>query len=146
MVVDLNLQLASSGLQGSLPSYGSFLSWSDAAISPFRKRAEVTIRIVDEKESRTLNHEYRGKDQSTNVLSFPFQPHSGIDVYLLGDIVICHQVVEREVERYGYDLSARWARLVIHGSLHLLGYDHISDGDAREMEGIESHILLKLGF
>ncbi|MGL5337628.1 MAG: rRNA maturation RNase YbeY, partial [Aeromonas veronii] len=89
---------------------------------------------------------YRGKDKPTNVLSFPFEAPPGLELPLLGDLVICRQVVEREAEEQGKPLMAHWAHMVVHGSLHLLGYDHIEDEEAEEMEALERDIMQELGF
>lgn len=145
MSIELDLQIASESEEG-LPSFDLLSSWLTSAISPFQENAEVTIRIVDEEESHQLNFQYRGKDKSTNVLSFPFEAPPGIELDLLGDLVICRQVVEREAEEQNTTLLAHWAHMVVHGSLHLLGYDHIEDDEAEEMESLEAEILLKMGF
>src|SRR5690606_20131870 len=98
-----------------------------------RQEAELTIRIVDEEESRILNRDYRGKDKPTNVLSFPFEAPPGLDAWpLLGDLVICAPVVAREAVEQGKPLMAHWAHMVVHGVLHLLGYDHEEDEDAED--------------
>lgn len=143
--VILDLQLACEDSTG-LPDETQFQAWLDAVIPQFQEEAEVTIRLVDEAESHDLNLTYRGKDKSTNVLSFPFEAPPGIELPLLGDLIICRQVVEREALEQDKPLEAHWAHMVIHGSLHLLGYDHIDDGEAEEMEGLETEIMLALGF
>lgn len=143
--VILDLQLACENATG-LPDEAQFQAWLDAAIPPFQAEAEVTVRVVDEAESHDLNLTYRGKDKSTNVLSFPFDAPPGIDLPLLGDLVICRQMVEREAQEQQKPLDAHWAHMVVHGSLHLLGYDHIDDGEAEEMESIETEIMLALGY
>lgn len=107
---------------------------------------EITIRIVDEAESHELNLTYRGKDKPTNVLSFPFEVPEGIELPLLGDLIICRQVVEKEAQEQQISLESHWAHLAIHGTLHLLGYDHIEDAEAEEMEGLETEIMQSLGF
>lgn len=145
MSIELDLQIVSESKEG-LPSFELFLSWLTSAISPFQENAEVTIRIVDEKESHQLNFQYRGKDKSTNVLSFPFEAPPGMELDLLGDLVICRQVVEKEAIEQNTTALAHWAHMVVHGSLHLLGYDHIEDDEAEEMESLEAEILLKMGF
>ena len=104
------------------------------------------MRLVDEAESHELNLTYRGKDKPTNVLSFPFEAPPGIELPLLGDLIICRQVVEQEAKEQDKPLEAHWAHMVIHGSLHLLGYDHIIDEEAEEMDGLESEIMLALGY
>ncbi|MDX1804741.1 MAG: rRNA maturation RNase YbeY [Alcanivorax sp.] len=111
---------------------------------------DITLRIVDEDEIRTLNRNYRGKDYATNVLSFPFDMPDGLPenavAPLLGDIVICTQVVRREAHEQGKTLEAHWAHMVTHGVLHLLGYDHIDDDDAQVMESLEIRALANQGF
>nr|WP_228276757.1 rRNA maturation RNase YbeY [Marinobacter sp. JSM 1782161] len=108
--------------------------------------SEVTLRIVDEDESAALNGQYRQKDRPTNVLSFPFEQPEGITLPLAGDLVICAPVVAREAHEQGKTLSAHWAHMVIHGMLHLQGYDHIDDRDAEIMETLEIRLLAELGF
>lgn len=105
---------------------------------------EITVRVVDEDESQQLNHEYRGKNKPTNVLSFPFEAPPGIEMNLLGDLVICAGVVEAEAQQQNKPLDHHWAHMIIHGTLHLLGYDHIEDDQAEEMEGLEISLLGKL--
>ncbi len=143
--VILDLQLACESETG-LPDEALFQRWLDAAVIPFQEDAEVTVRLVDEPESHELNLTYRGKDKSTNVLSFPFEAPPGIELPLLGDLVICRQVVEQEAQEQGKPLEAHWAHMVVHGSLHLLGYDHIDDDEAEEMEALETEIMLALGY
>ena len=145
MSVTLDLQLACADSAG-LPAEADFQRWLDAAILPFQQEAEVTVRVVDGAESHQLNLTYRGKDKPTNVLSFPFECPPGVELPLLGDLVICRQVVEREANEQGKPLMAHWAHMVVHGSLHLLGYDHIEDGEAEEMEALEVEFMAALGF
>ncbi|WP_421230626.1 rRNA maturation RNase YbeY [Aeromonas sp. 603079] len=145
MSVTLDLQLASASTDG-LPTEAQLQGWLDGTILGFQQEAEVTVRIVDEAESNELNLTYRGKDKPTNVLSFPFEAPPGLELPLLGDLVICRQVVEREAEEQNKHLMAHWAHMVVHGSLHLLGYDHIEDEEAEEMEQLERYIMQELGF
>ncbi|HFQ5340222.1 rRNA maturation RNase YbeY [Vibrio vulnificus] len=145
MAIELNLQLAVED-QNGLPSAQDFQTWLDKTIPPFQPQAEVTIRIVDSQESHQLNHDYRGKDKPTNVLSFPFEAPPGMEMDLLGDLVICRQVVEQEAIEQDKPLMAHWAHMVVHGSLHLLGYDHIEDDEAEEMESLETEIMQGMGF
>lgn len=146
----IDLQIASENSEG-LPTLEQFTHWVETALS-FEAQTEdfpeteMTIRIVDEEESQTLNREYRGKDYPTNVLSFPFEVPEGIDLPLLGDLVICRQVMEREAKEQQISLASHWAHLAVHGTLHLLGYDHIEEAEAEEMEGLETQIMQKLGF
>ncbi|WP_251358337.1 rRNA maturation RNase YbeY [Kangiella sp. TOML190] len=109
---------------------------------------EVTVRIVDEAESQQLNLAYRGKDKATNVLSFPFEPMPGMEsmaLSILGDLVICAQVVEKEAKAQNKEALEHWAHMLIHGSLHLLGYDHITETEAQQMESLEIETLDSLG-
>ncbi|OAN18715.1 rRNA maturation RNase YbeY [Photobacterium jeanii] len=145
MAIYLDLQHATDSQDG-LPAETDFQQWLDAAVTPFQADAEVTIRLVDEQESHALNHEYRGKDKSTNVLSFPFEAPPGMEIDLLGDLIICRQVVEKEAKEQNKPLNAHWAHMVVHGSLHLLGYDHIDDEEAEEMEALETELMQKMGF
>ncbi|MGB1951619.1 MAG: rRNA maturation RNase YbeY [Marinobacter sp.] len=108
--------------------------------------SEVTIRIVDIDESTELNSQYRGKSGPTNVLSFPFEAPAGITVPLAGDLVICAPVVEKEAKDQHKALAAHWAHMVVHGMLHLQGYDHIEDNDAEVMEALEIRLLEQLGY
>ncbi|CAM3508648.1 rRNA maturation RNase YbeY [Rouxiella silvae] len=142
--VILDLQIASESSEG-LPAESDFQQWLEAVLPQFQEESEVTIRIVDEAESQELNMTYRGKDKSTNVLSFPFEAPPGMELPLLGDLVICRQVVELEAGEQNKALNAHWAHMVVHGSLHLLGYDHIIDEEAEEMEAIEIEIMQSLG-
>lgn len=144
------LQLGSEN-QNGLPSEQQFHTWINQALTLEAKTAdypetEITVRIVDEAESNELNLTYRGKDKPTNVLSFPFEVPEGIEMPLLGDLVICRQVVEKEAEEQRKPLEAHWAHLAIHGTLHLLGYDHLTDEEAEEMENLETEIMHSLGF
>lgn len=108
--------------------------------------SEVTLRLVDDDESRELNHQYRQKGSPTNVLSFPFEAPAGITMPLAGDLVICAPVVAREAAEQGKTLQAHWAHMIIHGMLHLQGYDHIEDTEAEAMEALETRLLATLGF
>ncbi|MGY5450003.1 rRNA maturation RNase YbeY [Agarivorans sp. MS3-6] len=140
----VDLQIA-SGDEENLPTITAFESWLHATLVEEDEDTELTIRIVDEAESQALNHQYRGKEKPTNVLSFPFQAPAGVPLPLLGDLVICRQVVEKEAEEQGKAVFDHWAHMVVHGSLHLLGYDHIDDQEAEEMEALEVAVLTKLG-
>lgn len=143
MAIILDLQLATT--TADVPTQAQFQQWLDAAVLPFQAEAEVTIRVVDEAESQQLNFDYREKDKPTNVLSFPFQQPPGMELPLLGDLVICAQVVAKEAAEQSKPLAAHWAHMVVHGCLHLLGFDHINDADAEEMEAEEILILQSLG-
>ncbi|QUC05449.1 rRNA maturation RNase YbeY [Aggregatibacter sp. oral taxon 513] len=143
MIIDL--QIACEQETG-LPTAEQIEQWATAAVQPQSDEVEMTVRIVDEAESHELNLNYRGKDRPTNVLSFPFECPDEVELPLLGDLVICRQVVEREAQEQDKPLMAHWAHMVVHGSLHLLGYDHIEDNEAEEMESLEAQIMTGLGF
>lgn len=143
--VIIDLQIASENVE-NLPTLEQFTLWATQAVRAENVEPEITIRIVDEAESHELNLTYRGKDRPTNVLSFPFECPEEVELPLLGDLVICRQVVEKEAAEQGKPLLAHWAHMVVHGSLHLLGYDHIEDDEAEEMEALETQIMQGLGF
>lgn len=143
-MLELDLQLASSAT--NLPTESELRRWCELALRQRSADSELTIRIVDENEARELNHTWRHKDYATNVLSFPADiPEGLLDIPLLGDLVICAPVVAREAAEQDKSLQAHWAHLVIHGCLHLLGYDHIEDAEATEMEALERQLLAELG-
>ncbi|MDK2594868.1 rRNA maturation RNase YbeY [Pseudoalteromonas obscura] len=143
MSVDVDLQLACEF--DNLPNEAQFQNWAEKALLPYREYAEVTIRIADEAESQELNSQYRGKDKPTNVLSFPFEAPPGIELPLVGDLIICPQVVFREAQEQEKSFHDHFAHMVIHGCLHLLGFDHINEQDAMEMESLEKEFLADLG-
>lgn len=133
----------------TLPAEADLLRWAQAAWSADAD-AGVVVRIVGEAESQALNRDYRNKDYPTNVLSFPYDapsiPEDDDDIEYLGDLVICLPVVEREAAEQGKTVRQHWAHLLIHGLLHLQGYDHITDTEAEEMGGLETTILSRIGF
>lgn len=143
MIIDLQIACEQ---ESGLPTAEQIEQWATAAVQPQSDEVEMTVRIVDEAESHELNLNYRGKDRPTNVLSFPFECPDEVELPLLGDLVICRQVVEREAQEQDKPLMAHWAHMVVHGSLHLLGYDHIEDDEAEEMESLETQIMIGLGF
>ncbi|RXE89310.1 rRNA maturation RNase YbeY [Pseudoalteromonas sp. A757] len=142
--MDLMLDLQLACEFDKLPSEAQFQLWAEHALTQFREEAELTIRIADEHESQELNSQYRGKDKPTNVLSFPFDAPPGIELPLIGDLVICPQVVYQESIEQEKTFHDHFAHMVIHGCLHLLGFDHINEQDAVEMETIEKQILASL--
>ncbi|MCK9236698.1 MAG: rRNA maturation RNase YbeY [Thiopseudomonas sp.] len=145
MAVTLDMQNASNSTQ--LPSQKDLQKWCALALSQRSNPSELTIRLVDEAEGRTLNQQWCGKDYATNVLSFAAEIPEGIlDIPLLGDLVICAPVVEREAQEQNKQLQAHWAHMVIHGCLHLLGYDHIEEEDAQEMEQLEQQLMAELNY
>ena len=128
-----------------VPSVTEFRRCAAAALTGRVPDGEVLIRVVGEAESAQLNADYRGKTGPTNVLSFPFEPPQGIPSALLGDLIICAAVVRREARAQGKPARAHWAHMVVHGCLHLLGFDHQDDDQAQRMEALEVEILEQLG-
>lgn len=127
-----------------VPTRKSFEAWI-GAIPELRRHAQVNILIVDVREGRRFNREFRHKDYATNVLSFPYEPLPHEKSSLLGDLVICAPVVAREAAEQGKRARDHWAHLSIHGVLHLLGHDHQTAADALRMEALEVRILARLG-
>ena len=141
-MVHVELQNASSA--NFLPAPDQLRRWVEAALR--RERAEIVIRVVDSEEGAELNEQYRHKPGPTNVLSFPFEPPPGVATDILGDLVICAPIVEQEAADQGKPLLAHWAHLVVHGVLHLQGFDHVEENEALTMESEEIAILNELGF
>lgn len=144
MTLTLDLDNASS--VSVLPTHNDFERWVAAALDTRRDKAELSIRLVDEDESAELNLKYRLKSGPTNVLSFPADLPAELAIPLLGDLVICAPVVEKEAGEQHKTSQAHWAHMVIHGTLHLIGFDHISDDDAEQMEALEIDILHSLHY
>ncbi|WP_257280895.1 rRNA maturation RNase YbeY [Endozoicomonas sp. ISHI1] len=142
--VHVDIQIASESPR--LPSEADLHKWAAAAIGDHRKEAEISLRIVDSDEGAELNRQWRQKDGPTNVLSFPSDLPKALNLPLLGDLVICTPVVEREAREQNKTLQAHWAHMMVHGTLHLLGYDHIQEDEAEAMESLETAILESLGF
>lgn len=143
--LDLSVQYACN--REGLPSRADFRRWLRAAEPG---AARITVRIVDEDEGRELNRDYRGKDYPTNVLTFAYGEGEDMPLPeglpLMGDLVLCRQVVEREAAEQGKSLDAHYAHLSVHGMLHLQGFDHLEDEEAEEMEALERKILAGLGY
>jgi probable rRNA maturation factor len=129
------------------PQESEITRWVKAALQAEGKAdAELTVRIVDEAESAELNETYRHKNGPTNVLSFPFEAPPQVELNLIGDLVVCAPVVQREAKEQGKQEPAHWAHMVVHGTLHLLGYDHLQQDEAEAMERRETSIMEALGF
>jgi len=145
MTLELDIQNASTAPH--LPAPDQIRRWIEAALAGQRARAELSVRLVDELEGTDLNKRFRGRRGATNVLSFPFEPLPGLgECDLIGDLVICAPIVAREAQEQGKTLDAHWAHMLVHGVLHLLGYDHQDAADTEQMEGLETRILCRLGF
>ncbi len=136
--LNLDLQVATS--ERRLPAREAFERWAEAALQDAPRRGLV-IRLVDEAESRALNRDYRGKDRPTNVLSFPFEAPAGVPDDHLGDLVVCAPVVLREAAEQAKPVEHHWAHMVVHGVLHLRGFDHQDPAAAEKMEAEERRIL-----
>ena len=135
-----DVQIASDS--AALPDADAFCAWADLALDG--RDGEVCIRIVDREEGHALNAQYRQRDSATNVLSFAAEGLPEGET-LLGDIVVCAPVVEQEANEQNKAVEHHYAHMVIHGVLHLLGYDHESEGEAEEMEQLESSLLARVG-
>lgn len=140
----IDIQIATT--DDNIPAESSFTQWVAAALPAEKHDSELTIRIVSLAESEALNTQYRHRCKPTNVLSFPSDIPVEIDISFLGDLVICAAVVEAEAIAQNKALEAHWAHMVVHGTLHLLGYDHEDDHDAEEMEALETGVLTALGY
>lgn len=144
--IKINLQIATKNK--SIPQKKDFTNWLAAATKiapPPKNKNEINIRLIDEKESAMLNKNYRNIDKPTNILSFTYQPDINDDD-LLGDLAICTPIVEQEAKQQQKSPSAHWAHIVIHGYLHLLGFEHQNAEEAKKMEQLEIEILCKLGY
>ena len=142
MTVTVDMQVACEGC--SVPDEAHFQRWVDAALKEVPDDCELSIRLVDEQESTALNSTYRAKTGPTNVLSFPFESPITIVPRLLGDLVICGPVVKTEALEQNKTANDHWAHMVVHGCLHLLGYDHLKTEEAEQMEALEVTILQSL--
>ena len=139
----LEIQIASK--EGHLPLDEQLQEWARIALEQEVADAEIVIRIVDEEESRRLNDKYRGRDKPTNVLSFPFEAPLGVPVNHIGDLVVCAPVVSAQARSQGKPLEHHWAHMIVHGILHLRGYDHMTEEDAGHMESLEQDLLQSMG-
>lgn len=143
---DINVEVQYAITREFLPTEVDIKQWVRMAIADRLSDAELTVRLVDESESAQLNEDFRHQQGSTNVLSFPMECMEEVGVSLLGDIAICAEVVEREAVAQNKAVTAHYAHMVVHGVLHLLGYDHIESEEAQRMEKLETEILGQLGY
>ena len=141
---DLISEIGESG-DDDVPEPGLLKTWAAAAYLD-KIPAVASLLVTTSDEIQQLNKQYRDKDKVTNVLSFPMQLPEEVDICLLGDIVLCASVIEQEAEQQSKTGSEHWAHMVVHGMLHLQGYDHIENDEAEEMEQLEISILKQLGF
>jgi len=143
--VSVSVYLRNEAGRRGVPLKRSFVSWIDAIPQLRKRRADLNILVVNAREGRRYNRQFRGKDYATNVLSFPYAPLPGEKSALLGDLVICAPVVAREAGEQGKPVRNHYAHLAIHGVLHLLGYGHQVELEAQRMEALERRILAGLG-
>lgn len=153
VTVDIQLALNEDST-AILPENDQIQQWATMAVNTAshsdKEENQITVRIVEEAEISRLNADYRGKDGPTNVLSFPFLAPPGIPVDefagSLGDLVICASVVEKEAAQQNKQAMQHWAHMIVHGTLHLLGYDHQKEQEAKNMERLETTILAEMGY
>ena len=145
-MIDLvDIQLADGSAK--TPDAQQIRGWVSAVFTALeRSPLALTVRVVGEEEMAKLNRRYRGRNQPTNVLSFPIEPLPGVCNDLLGDVVVCGPVVDREATIQQKSPMDHWAHIVVHGMLHLFGYDHENDQEAKAMETLEKYVLEGLGF
>jgi probable rRNA maturation factor len=147
MKADVDLQVAVEDA-GGIPEASTLEKWAEAALEAGGRSedAELTVRVVGEDEIHALNRDYRHVDRTTNILSFPFECPPEVKLPLIGDLVICMSVLRREAKEQNKTLDEHFAHLVVHGCLHLIGYDHIEPADAAVMEPLEIKALAALGY
>jgi len=138
----VNLQLACDA--GDIPCATDFEHWAAAGLQ--QPQGELSIRVVGRGESQAMNRNYRHKDKPTNVLSFPYEAPVQVPSHYLGDLIICAPIVTEEAAAQNKSVASHWAHMVVHGMLHLQGYDHENDQDAEIMERLERQIMGKLGY
>ncbi|MBM5572512.1 MULTISPECIES: rRNA maturation RNase YbeY [Deefgea] len=143
-----NIQLAiqNESLASPIPRKSLLKKWVRAALSKQFTQAEVTLRFVDAEEGQSLNRDYRQKDYATNVLTFTFNEDLPPGAPLMGDLVLCGSVIEREAFEQKKPLLAHYCHMIVHGMLHLQGFDHIDEAEAEAMEALETQIVTKLGY
>ena len=142
--VHIDIQIASESQK--IPKSSDFQLWTSSAIGTHRNEAEVSLRIVDVEESTKLNQKWCQKNGPTNVLAFPANLSKELNLHLLGDLFICAPVIEQEAREKNKPLHAHWVHMIVHGTLHLLGYDHIQDDEAEEMAALETVTIQQLSF
>ncbi|WP_047397013.1 rRNA maturation RNase YbeY [Chitinibacter sp. ZOR0017] len=145
---NVEIDIQNESQRSPIPRKSLLRRWVNAALAPKIDHAQITLRFVDAEEGQSLNRDYRGKDYATNVLTFTYSedmPHIP-DMPLTGDLVLVGSVVEREAFEQGKPLLAHYCHLIVHGTLHLQGYDHLEDAEAETMEALETEIVTSLGY
>jgi probable rRNA maturation factor len=146
-MIDLITDVQNVSTDPGVPASALIEIWAATAYSKVaEEKAELTVRIVDEDDGRQLNEQYRKQETATNVLSFQFEDPPNVKTDILGDIVACAPVISREAQEQGKTLHAHWAHLIVHGVLHLCGYNHEVNEDAQIMQRLETEIVENLGF
>ncbi len=147
MTVRLDIQNATDPLDTDVPTKPQLVQWVTLVLAHCKHpKASLCIRWVDAPEIQTLNREYRQKDKPTNVLSFPANLPKMVRSDYLGDLVICPTIIQQEALEQAKLSEAHFAHMVIHGTLHLLGFDHVEPTQAHQMETLETHLLSALGY
>jgi len=142
----IDIQYAVNQYSDYLPDADQISFWANTALSSQNVSGEMTVRIVSTEEIAVLNEKYRHKSGLTNVLSFPADLPEMVDLPLLGDIILCAVVINLEAKNQNKTAPAHWAHIIVHGILHLLGFDHITHTEAKQMEPLETKILAGLGY
>ncbi len=147
MKAEVELQIATVDQEG-IPTEETLVKWAQRALETGGrdKDAELTVRIVEKDEIKALNGIYRHKDSPTNILSFPFECPPEVDLPLIGDLIVCLEVLKKEALEQKKSVEEHFAHLIVHGCLHLIGYDHIEDDDAKIMEPLEIKAVMALGY
>lgn len=142
----LNLQFFNIPKKILLPKKIHFHFWTYIVLSQFLKRKEITIRIVNKEEIKKINFIYRNKNYPTNIISFKLENNFNIQNYFIGDLIICYSLVQQEALKQNKSIMAHWAHLIIHGCLHLLGFDHINNYKFKKMQHLEIKFMLFFGY
>ncbi|MCW8924079.1 MAG: rRNA maturation RNase YbeY [Gammaproteobacteria bacterium] len=145
MAVEIELSISEGVDESALPTEEQLQHWAQSGYLS-EGDAVASFQIVASNEMQGLNKNYRGKDKPTNVLSFPMEVPAEVGINILGDLALCKEVIESEAKQQGKSLESHWAHMVVHGMLHLQGYDHIEDAEAELMEAKEIEIMKSLGF
>lgn len=141
----LDIQIACSN-KTYRPKKEDFEIWLKKILKNKKKIYEITIRIVDKTEIQAINLKYRGKKKPTNILSFAYSENEKNNVIFLGDLIICNTILQEEAKIQKKILKSHWAHIIIHGTLHLLGYSHENHIQQKKMELLETDIMLALGY
>ena len=145
MQIELQIDTSESPEPDSIIAWAEWASGEILDLPALSPQTELSIQVLDEAAMQTLNHQFRNKSKPTNVLSFPYEPMPGVSLDLLGDIALCAPVIQREAAEQGKSLMDHWAHMLVHGMLHLRGFDHIEDDEAEVMEALEIELLAKHG-